>query len=376
MKIAYMDLYEFTMPLVSVLTTSFGGDNDHHSILIKMTSTDGVVGWGEWSGDGPGYSYETIKTAWHIIKEYLAPMLFKAEVNHPSDAVEIFKWVRGHNFTKASLESPLWDMAAQMAGQSLSQFIDAGRGIVKSRVSVGVSVGIQSSPEKLIEVIHGYLADGYGRIKIKIKPGRDIGDARAARKATPNGLLQVDANSAYTLKTADVFKEMEELGLLLIEQPLGYEDIYEHSKLQPQLKTPVCLDESIHTPDHARMAIELGACKIINIKQGRVGGLTHAIAIHDICQEHGIPVWCGGMLETGIGRALNVALASLPNFKLPSDLSASRRYYVDDTIDPAFEINDDSTLTVPTGVGLGVNVRMDRVQKVTLRHEVLSAASI
>jgi O-succinylbenzoate synthase len=376
MKIAQIELFEFSMPLVSVLTTSFGGDSDHHSILIKMTTTDGVVGWGEWSGDGPGYSYETIKTAWHIIKDYLAPMLFKAEVNHPSDVVEVFKWVRGHNFTKASLESPLWDIAAQKAGQSLSQFIDAGRGIVKSRVSVGVSVGIQSSPEKLIEVIHGYLADGYGRIKIKIKPGRDIGDARAARKATPNGLLQVDANSAYTLKTANVFKEMEELGLLLIEQPLGYEDIYEHSKLQPQLKTPVCLDESIHTPDHARMAIELGACKIINIKQGRVGGLTHAIAIHDICAEHGVPVWCGGMLETGIGRALNVALASLPNFKLPSDLSASKRYYVEDLIDPAFDINKDSTLTVPTGVGLGVNVRADRVQKVTLRHEVLSAASI
>ena len=373
MKIAQIDLYEFSMPLVSALTTSFGGGDDHHSILIKMTSTDGVIGWGEWSGDGPGYSYETIPTAWHIIQDYLAPLLFKAEVQHPSDAVEIFKWVRGHNFTKASLESPLWDMAAQMAGQSLSRFMDAGRNIVKPRVSVGVSVGIQSSPEKLIEVIHGYLADGYGRIKIKIKPGRDIGDARAARKAIPTGLLQVDANSAFTLKTAGVFKEMEDLDLLLIEQPLGYDDIYEHSKLQPQLKTPICLDESIHTPDHARMAIELGACKIINIKQGRVGGLTNAIAIHDICQAQGIPVWCGGMLETGIGRALNLALASLPNFKLPSDLSASKRYYREDLIDPAFDINTDSTLTVPTGVGLGVNIRMDRVQKVTLRHEALSA---
>lgn len=373
MKIQQVDLYHIRIPLVSPFTTSFGTTTDRDAIIVRAVSADGVVGWGEWCGDGPGYSYETEHTAWHILQDYLIPMLFKAEVNHPSDSVRIFEWVRGHNITKASLEAPLWDIAAQMAGQSLSQYIDAGRNIVKDRVEVGVSIGIQDTTEKLIEKVESFLQYGYLRIKMKIRPGRDIVDTRAVRKAIPDRMLMVDANSAYTLKTADVFKQMEDLNLLMIEQPLGYDDIYEHSKLQPQLKTPICLDESIHTPDHARMAIELGACKIINIKQGRVGGLTQAIAIHDICQDHHVPVWCGGMLETGIGRALNLALASLPNFRLPSDLSASNRYYNPDLIEPPFDINSDGTLSVPTGVGIGVFPQEDRLKKVTLRHATFKA---
>ncbi len=371
MKVEQVELFQVNMPYLAPFETSFGVETAKKGWILKVTTTDGLTGWGEWCGDGPGYSYETEHTAHHILKDYLIPMLFKAEIKHPSESVKLFEWVRGHNFTKASLEAPLWDIAAQQAGQSLSQFIDAGRGIVADRVPVGVSIGIQSTTDKLMERIAAYAQDGYRRFKLKIKPGRDLGDASAARKNFPDQLLQVDANSAYTLKTSQVFKQMDDLNLLLIEQPLGYDDIYEHSKLQPELKTPICLDESIHTPDHARMALELGACKIINIKQGRVGGLTHAIAIHDICQEHGAPVWCGGMLESGIGRALNVALASLPNFKLPGDISASRRYYKEDIIDPAFDLNPDGTLSVPTGLGLGVNVIMDRLERVTVYREVI-----
>jgi O-succinylbenzoate synthase len=368
MKITRIDLYHISMPLIAPFTTSFGTTTDREALIIKMTSSDGVVGWGEYCGDGPGYSYETIETGWHIIKDYLAGMVLRADFAHPSQAVQVFEWVRGHNFTKAAMEAPLWDIGAQMNGQSLSQFIDAGRGMVKDRVEVGVSIGIQPTTEKLIEKVHSFLQYGYLRIKMKIAPGRDLADARAVRAAIPDRMLMVDANSAYSLKTAAIFKQMEDLNLLMIEQPLGYDDIYEHSKLQPQLKTPICLDESIHTPDHARMAIELGACKIINIKQGRVGGLTNAISVHDICQQHGIPVWCGGMLETGVGRALNLALASLPNFRLPSDLSASNRYYHQDLIDPPFDINSDGTISVPTGKGLGVFVQADRLAKATLRQ--------
>lgn len=371
MKVDQVELFQVRMPYLAPFETSFGVETEKKGWLLKV-SAEGLTGWGEWCGDGPGYSYETEHTGYHILKDYLIPMLFKANIQHPSESVKAFEWVRGHNFTKASLEAPLWDIAAQQAGQSLSQFIDAGRGIVADRVPVGVSIGIQSSTEKLMERIAVYAKDGYRRFKLKIKPGRDVGDATAARTQFPDKLLQVDANSAYTLKTSQVFKQMDDLNLLLIEQPLGYDDIYEHSKLQPQLRTPICLDESIHTPDHARMALELGACKIINIKQGRVGGLTNAIAIHDICQEHGAPVWCGGMLESGVGRALNVALASLPNFKLPGDISASARYYKEDIIDPAFDLNPDGTLSVPTGLGLGVNVVPERLDRVTVHREVIS----
>jgi O-succinylbenzoate synthase len=370
MKIEQIELFHIRIPLVSPFETSFGVTTDRDAILVKATTSDGVAGWGEYCGDGPGYSYETIETGWHILKDYLIPFAMKAPISDPRESVERFAWVRGHNFAKAALEAAVWDIAAQQAELSLRDFIGKATGReMKDRVVVGVSIGIQPTTEKLIERIHSFLQYGYLRIKMKIKPGRDIGDARAARKAIPDRMLMVDANSAYTLKDVDLFKQMEDLNLLMIEQPLGYDDIYEHSKLQPQLKTPICLDESIHTPDHARMAIELGACKIINIKQGRVGGLTNAIAVHDICEQHGVPVWCGGMLETGVGRALNLALASLPNFKLPSDLSASNRYFNPDIIDPPFDINIDGTMSVPTGPGLGVHIVPDRLKKLTVRSE-------
>ena len=371
MNIERIELFHIRLPLVAPFETSFGVTAERESILACIVA-DGVTGWGESVADAdPGYSYETIATNWHVMTGYLIPALFGAPIADPREAPTRFAWVRGHNMAKATLEAALWDIAAQQAGLSLRDYISKVTGRqMKDRVVVGVSIGIQPTTEKLLERIASFLQYGYLRIKMKIKPGRDLHDVRAARAAFPDRMLMVDANSAYTLKDADLFRQMDDLNLLMIEQPLGYDDIYEHSKLQPQLKTPICLDESIHTPDHARMAIELGACKIINIKQGRVGGLTHAIAIHDICEACNVPVWCGGMLETGIGRALNLALAALPNFKLPSDLSASNRYYNPDLIEPAFEINADGTLSVPSGPGLGVHLVPERLRKVTLRHEI------
>lgn len=366
-RVEQIDLYHIRMSLVSPFETSFGVTTERESIIVRVLA-EGLAGWGECVADAaPGYSYETVTTAWHILRDYLAPALLRAPLDDPRDAPAHFRFVRGHNMAKATLEAPLWDIAAQQAGQSLARYI----GGVRDRVPVGVSIGIQSSPDKLAEVARGYCEAGYRRIKIKIKPGRDLADVRAVRRAIGDTPLMVDANSAYTLDDASLFQQMDEFGLLMIEQPLGYDDIYQHHKLQRQLNTPLCLDESIHSADDARFALEIGACRIINIKQGRVGGMTNAIAVHDVCRQAGAPVWCGGMLETGIGRAFNLALATLPNFTLPGDLSASSRYYRLDLIDPPFELNSDSTLSVPTMPGLGVNVLQDRLDAVTLRHDVL-----
>jgi O-succinylbenzoate synthase len=376
MKIERVELYLFEIPYVTPFETSFKRSYGHQAIIAKVFA-DGLVGWGECvAEETPSYSPESNITAWYILKDFLIPDLLAVPVNDPREVPERFKRpnkteVRGHNMAKACLEGAIWDIAAQQDKLSLRDYIGKVTGQpMKNRVSVGVSIGIQASPEKLVETIAGYKADGYGRFKIKIKPGHDIADTVAARKAFPNDLLQVDANSAYHLEDAvEIFPEMDDLNLLLIEQPLDYYDIYEHHKLQKILKTPICLDESIHSARDAQAAIELGSCKIINIKQGRLGGLTEAIRVHNACAEAGMPVWCGGMLETGIGRALNLALAAMPNFKLPSDLSASKRYYNPDIVEPEFELNDDSTLSVPTGMGLGVNVVPERLKKVTIKSE-------
>lgn len=366
MKIERVELFHIRIPLVAPFETSFGVQSERESIIAKVTA-DGVTGWGECVADQePGYAYETVGTAWHIIQDFLIPRLFSSPIENPRQIPNRFKWVRGHQMAKATLESAIWDIASKQAGLSLRDFLGGKR----DRVVVGVSIGVQPTTAKLVERVLSFREIGYTRIKIKIKPGRDIADTRAVRAAIPDVPLMVDANSAYTLADTDLFKQMDELKLLMIEQPLSYDDIYEHSKLQQVLTTPICLDESIHSAADARFAIELGSCRIINIKQGRVGGLTNAIAVHDVCASRGIPVWCGGMLETGIGRALNVALASLPNFKLPGDLSASNRYYNPDLIDPSFVFNDDSTISVPTGVGLGINVVHDRLEKVTLAKKV------
>jgi len=287
-----------------------------------------------------------------VLQDFLIPSLLGQDVKDAADFQRRAESIRGHHLAKAGVEMAIWDWLGKREGKSLRQLL----GGIREQVDVGVSVGLQASPEVLVKTVGEYLSQGYGRIKIKIKPGRDVGDAKAVRRAFPDIRLQVDANSAYTLDTAESLLPLDALNLLLIEQPLFEDDIWEHHYLQEKFRTPICLDESIITPRHARAALEMKSCKIINIKAGRVAGISQAVAIHDLCRERGIPVWCGGMLETGIGRASNLALASLPGFVLPADISASDRYYKKDITHERFTLNPDSTITVPDGPGLGVTV--------------------
>lgn len=362
LKVDRVVLHHIRMPFVHPFETSFGMERERDCIIVSVEG-DGAAGWGECVAmAGPWYSYETTQTNWHILSDFLIPMVLDHGFEGPESVFDQLARVRGHNMAKAGLEMAMWDLAAKQAGVSLAQML----GGVRDRVPVGVSVGIQPSVGALLERIAGFVEQGYRRIKIKIKPGWDVEVTRAVRERFPDIPLQVDANSAYRLDDVDVFRSMDDLDLLLIEQPLAHDDIYEHSLLQRELKTPVCLDESIHSVDDARAALALGSCRVINIKPGRVGGHTSSKRIHDFCQDRGIPVWHGGMLETGVGRAHNVALASLANFTLPGDISASARYYHQDIVDPPFTLNRDSTLSVPTGAGIGVTVESDRLQEVTL----------
>jgi O-succinylbenzoate synthase len=276
--------------------------------------------------------------------------------------------IRGHQLAKAGVEMAIWDLLGKGKGKSLRELLGGER----FKVDVGVSVGLQASPEKLVHAVADYVAQGYRRVKIKIKPGRDEADTSAVRAAFPNLLLQVDANSAYTLKTSVALKPLDDLDLLLIEQPLYEDDIWDHRKLQAEFKTAICLDESIVTPRHARYAIEMEACRIINIKPGRLGGLSQGLAVHELCKAHGMPVWCGGMLETGVGRASNLAIASLPGFTLPGDISASERYYLRDITHERFSLNADSTINVPSAPGLGVTIDPSAMKAFTLAEIILT----
>lgn len=365
MKIEKIELRHIKMELVSPFTTSMGTEYDEEHIIVRMDA-EGITGWGECVAEGmPFYSYETVTTAWHILQDFLIPSILGKNIFVIDEAIQICFKVRGHRMAKAGLEAALWDLFAKSQNISLSKML----GGVREKVDVGVSIGIQNSVSELIKKVEGYLAEGYKRIKIKIAPGSDIQFVEAVRKEFPDILFQVDANSAYELKHIELFKQMDDLNLLLIEQPLGYDDIYEHSKLQKELKTPICLDESIHSLADTRAAIELDSCRVINIKPGRVGGFTESKLIHDYCASENIPVWCGGMLESGIGRAGNVALASLPNFTLPGDISASKRYYKEDIVEPEFEVNKDGTMDVPTKPGIGVEVNMKILEKVTVKKK-------
>jgi O-succinylbenzoate synthase len=366
MRIDRIELIHIKMVLVSPFVTSMGTEYDEEHIIVRVDG-EGVTGWGESVAEGtPFYSYETVPTAWHILRDFLIPSVLGIELTGINEAIDLYARVRGHMMAKAGLEAALWDAFAKSKGLSLSGML----GGTRNKVDVGVSIGIQSSEKALINKVEGYLGEGYERIKIKIAPGNDIQFVEALRREFPGLLLQVDANSAYTLDDIDLFRKMDDYKLILIEQPLGYEDIYDHSKLQREIKTPVCLDESIHSLDDTRAAIELGSCRIINIKPGRVGGFTESKLIHDYCASKNIPVWHGGMLESGIGRAGNVALASLPNFTLPGDISASRRYYKEDIVEPEFVVNSDGTMDVPVKPGIGVEVNMKILKKVTVRNEV------
>jgi len=350
------------MTLQNPFETSFGRIQTRDSVLVEAFD-DGLVGYGECVADrDPGYSYETAGTAWHVLRDFLVPAILDKELDSPADFQRHTKFVRGHSMAKSGVEMALWDLQGKREGHSLREMLGGKR----KQVEVGVSVGIQESPQALVQVVDGYLSQGYNRIKIKIKPGRDVAETRAVRKAFPDSRLQVDANSAYSLETAPSLLPLDDLGLLLIEQPLAEDDLWDHSRLQKRFSTPICLDESILSVRHARQALEMGACKVINIKVGRVGGLSEAVAIHDLCQARDVPVWCGGMLETGVGRAANLALASLPDFRLPGDISASDRYYAEDITHQRFKLNSDSTIDVPDGPGLGVSIDMPALERATL----------
>jgi O-succinylbenzoate synthase len=363
MKIERVELRHIKMILVSPFVTSMGTEYDEEHIIVRVDA-EGVTGWGESVAEGtPFYSYETVPTAWHILNDFLIPSVLGKDLASIDEAIAGYAKVRGHMMAKAGLEAALWDAFAKSKGISLSRML----GGTRKKVDVGVSIGIQDSVSGLIRKVEGYLSEGYKRIKIKIAPGLDIQFVEALRREFPGLMLQVDANSAYTLDDAAIFKTMDDYGLILIEQPLGYEDIFDHSKLQRLLKTPICLDESIHSLDDTRAAIELDSCRVINIKPGRVGGFTESKLIHDYCAGMNIPVWHGGMLESGIGRAGNVALASLSNFTLPGDISASKRYYKNDIVEPEFVVNPDGTMDVPDKPGIGVEVDMRMLDNVTVR---------
>ncbi|GMV32756.1 MAG: o-succinylbenzoate synthase [Chloroflexi bacterium CFX1] len=361
MKIESLTLHHISMPLVAPFETSFGRETERECAIVEIKS-EGLTGWGECVASyNPGYSYETTGTAMHILKDFIAPLILGKDIKDALDFQNRVEGIRGHHLAKAGVEMALWDLLGKREGKSLRQLF----GGIRDKVEVGVSVGIQDSPEKLIETVAGFVKDGYARVKLKIKPGKDVSFAGAVRSAFPDIRLQVDANSAYSMNDADSLKPLDDLNLLLIEQPLFEDDIWDHHKFQAKFNTPVCLDESIVSPRHARYAIEMKACKIINIKAGRLGGLSQGIMVHDLCRENNMPVWCGGMLETGIGRASNLALASLPNFILPGDVSASDRYYKRDITNERFVLNSDSTIDVPTGHGLGVTVDEDALKSYT-----------
>jgi O-succinylbenzoate synthase len=370
MKIEQIDLYYISQQLVSPFVTSFGRQEERQCLLLAIKA-GGLVGWGECVANStPGYSYETAGTAWHILSDFLIPAALGKDLKEPEEMKEWLISVRGHPLAKAALDQAAWDITAKRDGISVAEKLSQPypEGNVK-RVKVGVSIGIQPTIDDTLQVIKNHLDQGYGRIKLKIKPGIDVDLAREARSAFPETPIMLDANSAYRLEDAAIFQEMDELNLLMIEQPLGYEDIYDHSQLRPLIQTPLCLDESIHSADDARFALAIGACDIINIKPARVGGWTEARKVHDLCRSSGVPVWCGGMLETGVGRAGQLALASLPGFTLPGDISATERYYHEDIAEPAFVLNsEDSTIGVPEGPGLGIEVDLDRLKAATVRE--------
>jgi O-succinylbenzoate synthase len=367
MKLRKLTLREIHLQLLSPFTTSFGTSHLRRIVLVEA-DIDGVTGWGEsTAGENPFYSYETVDTAWMILRDYLWPMLRGREIASAAEVWDLLAAVRGHNMAKAAIETAFWDAEAKQKNMPLAQLL----GGTRPEIPCGVSIGIQPTTKDLIRTVDKELAAGYQRIKIKIRPGLEIEPVRALRERFPRIRLMVDANSAYQLEDAPLLKKLDEFYLIMIEQPLGYDDIYSHAKLQRQLDTPICLDECIHELEHARAAIETGSCRIINIKLGRVGGHACARRIHDLCQENSIPVWCGGMLESGIGRAHNIAMSSLANFSLPGDVSASRRYWAEDIIEPEVEVSREGTIRVPTAPGIGYAPRVDRIESLTQRREVL-----
>lgn len=371
MRIERIELRVVRLPLVRHFETSFGRVH-HRTFLLTRLDSGGVSGLGECvADDNPFYSSETVETTWHVIEQFLAPMILGVDFAHPREVFPVMRRVRGHNMAKAALEMAAWDLYARQLNEPLFRVFGGDR----TSIAAGVSIGIQDSLGELADRVASELAEGYRRIKIKVKPGWDVDAVAIIRERLGDVPLMVDANAAYTLEDAAHLKRLDPFSLMMIEQPLDYEDITDHAALQRELRTPVCLDESIHSVRAARDAIAADACRIINIKPGRVGGHAESIRLHDLCAENGIPVWHGGMLESGIGRAHNLHLSSLPNFSLPGDVAASKRYFQPDLIEPPIEVRHDGTIAMPVdGPGIGVRVVPARVEAATLRRAELRAS--
>ncbi len=362
MKIQRATLREIPLRLKEFFEISSGGSQDRRVLLLTLEA-DGLEGWSECVASAdPSYAYETTDTAWHVLTDFILPAVVGRDFEGPDDVLAPVSWIRGHGMAKAAVEMGAWDLAARADGVSLSAKLGGTRDVVP----VGVSVGLKPDDAALHAQVDGFLEDGYARVKIKIKPGRDVEMLAGLRERYPDVDFMADANSAYTLDDVDRLKELDALDLMMIEQPLRYDDFHHHARLQERIETAVCLDESIKSAADTELALELGSCRIINIKPGRVGGLGESRRIHDMMRAEGLAVWCGGMLESGVGRAHNVALASLPGFTLPGDISASSRYWERDIVSPEFTVSD-GTMAVPTAPGIGVEVDVERIEALTTR---------
>ena len=369
MKIEAITVREIQLPLVHFFETSFSRVYDRSMLLVTL-HCDGLEAWGECvAGEDPFYSPEWIDTAWPTMAKYLIPALLGKSIGSGRECPKLFARVRGHRMAKGALENAVWEAESMEKGVPLWKLL----GGTRRQIECGVSLGIQDTVEQLLEKVEKELAAGYRRIKVKIKPGWDVNVLARIRERWPNILLSCDANSAYTINDFDHLAKLEEFRLLMIEQPLWDDDFYFHAALQKRLKTAICLDEAIRSARDTQAALELGACRIVNVKVGRVGGFSEALAVHDMCQQHSVPVWCGGMLETGIGRTHNVALSTKENFKLPGDVSASKRYWKEDIVDPPVEVSSDGLITVSDAVGTGYRVKTDLIEKLTIRKETYRA---
>ncbi len=368
-KIERLEIREINLPLVHFFETSFGRTEKRRILLTKIFC-EGAVGYGECTtGETPLFSHETIDTAWIIIKEVLAPIVIGRTWTTPAETSQWFKPIRGHQMARAAVENAYWDMTARSKNIPLYKLL----GGTLKKIPCGVSIGIQNSPEQLLEKIKTEVEAGYRRIKIKIKPGWDYDILKLVRRHYPGIQLSVDANSAYTLADTNLLKRFDEFDLLMIEQPLSYDDIVDHSQLQKQINTAICLDEPIISLDKIRKAIEMKSGRIINLKLGRVGGFSEAIKIHNYCYENNVPVWCGGMLEAGIGRSHNIAMSTLPGFSLPGDVSASKRYFNEDIVEPPVTVSKEGYINVPQVPGTGYEPKEEYIESITVRKDVFSA---
>jgi len=368
LKLKEVIVRQLKMKMKFNFTTSFGTIEDKQLLLIEVIDEDGNSGWGESGAfTEPTYNEETIQTNWHILEDFLIPTLINKEIDHPNQVSELFAPIRRNYMAKAAIECATWDLYTRNQGISLASALGGKR----EKIEVGISIGIQDTVDDLLQIIDRHVNEGYRRMKVKIKPGWDVDVIREIRNQFPTVPLMADANSAYTLDDIDQLKKLDEFDLMMIEQPLGADDIVDHAQLQKKIATPVCLDESILSYEDTRKAIKLGSCKIINIKVGRVGGLTESKRIHDLCKEHGIAVWCGGMLEAGIGRAHNVALASLDNFILPGDTAGSSRYWEQDIIDPEVVV-ENGFITIPDGPGIGYEPNLEWIEQLTVKEKRFS----